>query len=61
MMLQDKIAAGAAREESLGRKRARVEEAPVDPPAAAAPIIEPTAPNAKMSLRDALARTFENI
>ena len=57
MMLQDQIAAGA----TTGRKRARVEEAPVDAPEPAAAIIEPTAPNAKLSLREALSRTFETI
>jgi len=62
MMLQDQIAAGAVRDQASGRKRARVDDVPVDAPATAtAAIIEPTAPDAKMSLRDALARSFENM
>ena len=60
MMLQDQIALGA-QAATAGRKRARVDEAAESAPEPAAAIIEPTAPNARMSLRDALSRTFENI
>ena len=60
MMLQDKIAANETTN-MASRKRARVEEAIPEEPAQSASIIEPTAPAAKLTLRDALARTFENL
>ena len=58
MMLQDQIAANGPTTVA-GRKRVRIDEASAEAPSA--PIIEPTAPAARLSLRDALARTFENI
>ena len=61
MMLQDQIAthsrAEAAKTVQSGAKRARVDDNEAGP--AETTVIEPTAPNAKMSLREALARTFE--
>lgn len=61
MMLQDQIAANSRTDAAMtaesGNKRARVEESSA--PAEAAAVIEPSAPDAKMSLREALARTFE--
>ena len=65
MMLQDQIAtnsrAEAATTVQSGSKRARIEDngAAADAGPAETAIIEPTAPNAKMTLREALARTFE--
>lgn len=61
MTLQDQLAANTRVESSemaaSGSKRARIDESNEAGPAS---IIEPTAPNAKFSLRDALARTFEH-